>query len=174
MAKVSFSKLGLKVNTDIKHIAWNDQEIEVKQYLPHNDKLKLISDVMNKSADDNLFMNSAKVDLFFSLGVLDYYTNISFTEKQKEDFLKTYDSVVSSGFLDAVLGAIPAEEFNALKNYCIDIIKEDYHQKNSALGIMDTIGKNYKNAEFDAEKIRQTLADGEGMEFLKEVLDKMG
>lgn len=174
MAKVSFSKLNLKVNTEVKSITWNDQVIEVKQYLPHNDKLKLISDVMNKSADDNLFMNSAKVDLFLSLGVLEYYTNISFTDKQREDFLKTYDSVESSGFMDAVYDAIPEEELEALINYCGDIIQEDYRQKNSVMGIMDTVSEKYKNAEFDAEKIRETLAKKEGMEFLKEVLDKMG
>lgn len=174
MAKVSFSKLNLKVNTTVKPIVWNDQEIEVKQYLPHNDKLKLISDVMSKSADDNLFMNPAKVALFFSLGVLEYYTNISFTDKQREDFLKTYDSALSSGFLSAIYEAIPNEEFNALRDYCKDIIQEDYRQKNSVMGIMDTVSEKYKNAEFDAEKIRETLAKKEGMEFLKEVLDKMG
>lgn len=174
MAKVSFSKLNLKMNTAVATITWNDQVVEVKRYLPHNDKLKLISDVMNKSADDNLFMNPAKVALFFSLGVLEYYTNISFTEKQKEDFLKTYDAVLSSGFLTTVFAAIPKEELNALQDFCKEIIKEDYHQKNSVMGIMDSINTKYKNAEFDAEQIRQTLASGEGMEFLKEVLEKMG
>lgn len=174
MAKVAFSKLGLKVNTSVVPVAWNDLTVEVRQYLPHNDKLRLITDVMNKSADNNLFMNPAKVDMFLDLGVLEYYTNLSFTEKQKEDFLKTYDSVVSSGFLGAVREAIPQEELMALVSYCNDIIREDYHQKNSAMGIMEGISRDYKNASFDAEEIRKTLADGEGMEFLKEVLEKMG
>jgi hypothetical protein len=30
MAKVSFTKLGLKLNQEIKTIIWNDQVIEVK------------------------------------------------------------------------------------------------------------------------------------------------
>ena len=34
MAKLSFSKLGLTKNTNIKSIEYNGQNIEVKQYLP--------------------------------------------------------------------------------------------------------------------------------------------
>lgn len=174
MAKVAFSKLGLKVDTSTVPVEWNDLTIEVRQYLPHNDKLRLITDVMNKSADDNLFMNPAKVDMFLDLGILEYYTNLSFTEKQKEDFLKTYDSVVSTGFMATVRDTIPEEELVLLVDYCNDIIREDYHQRNSAMGIMEGINRKYKNAELDAENIRQTLAGMEGMDFLKEVLDKMG
>ena len=48
MAKVAFTKLGLKLNKDnVKTITFNDQEIEIKQYLPVNDKLALISRVIN-------------------------------------------------------------------------------------------------------------------------------
>ena len=43
MAKLAFSKLSLKVNNDVKTINFNEQTIEVKQYLPVNDKLELIS-----------------------------------------------------------------------------------------------------------------------------------
>ena len=39
MAKVSLTKLGLKVNQDAKSIEFNEQIIEVKQYLPINEKL---------------------------------------------------------------------------------------------------------------------------------------
>ena len=34
MAKVSFTKLGLKTNQEVKTIEWNEQIIEIKQYLP--------------------------------------------------------------------------------------------------------------------------------------------
>ena len=38
MAKVSFTKLGLVKNQEINIVKGNDQEIEIKQYLPNNDK----------------------------------------------------------------------------------------------------------------------------------------
>lgn len=173
MAKVAFSKLGLKVNNKVNSISWNDQTIEVREYLPHNDKLRLITDVMNKSADDNLFMNPAKVDMFLDLCILEYYTNLSFTEKQKEDFLKLYDSVISTGFMEQVRAAIPDEELLALIDYCNDIIREDYHQKNSAMGIMESIGRDYKDTEFNAEELQKKMSNNENFGFLKEVMEKM-
>ena len=45
----------------------------------------MISEVLNAAADENKFYNSGKLQMFFALKVLDYYTNISFTEKQKEN-----------------------------------------------------------------------------------------
>ena len=42
MAKVSFSKLGLSKNNTIKNFEYNGQNIEVKQYLPINDKATLV------------------------------------------------------------------------------------------------------------------------------------
>ena len=45
--KPTFAKLGLKMNNNIKTILINDQEIEVKQYLPINEKLDLIGSVIN-------------------------------------------------------------------------------------------------------------------------------
>ena len=36
MAKVSFTKLGLSKNQEVKIVEYNEQNIEVKQYLPIN------------------------------------------------------------------------------------------------------------------------------------------
>ena len=49
MAKIAFTKLGLKVDKENEIINWNDQEIEIKQYLPVNEKLELISRIINNS-----------------------------------------------------------------------------------------------------------------------------
>ena len=76
MAKVSFTKLGLKMNQEVSTIEFNEQVIEVKQYLPINTKLELISNVINMSADENNFANSVKVSIFTTLEILYAYTNI--------------------------------------------------------------------------------------------------
>ena len=55
MAKVSFSKMALKIDSNIKTINFNDFEIVVKQYLPINEKLELISSVVNSSSEDMKF-----------------------------------------------------------------------------------------------------------------------
>lgn len=174
MAKLSFTKLGLKKNDEIKTVVWNEQTIEVKQYLPINNKLELISNVIMLSADENNFSNPVKLDVFLSLEILDAYTNISFTEKQKEDVCKLYDLFKGSGLLDMIIKVIPEDEYKQLHDslmICVDAI---YTYRHSVLGILETISQDYENLNLDAESIRQALADPENMGLVKDVLTKLG
>ena len=174
MAKLAFSKLGLKVNNQVVNINYNEQIIEVKQYISVNDKLKLISDVINNTIDEHNFCNPVKVKVYLLIGVIENYTNISFTEKQKEDIVKLYDLIQSNGLFDKILEAIPAEEFNDLLNSTWDSIDAIYTYNNSAMGVLDNIGKDYKNIEFGAEAIQAKLANRENVESYKDVLAKLG
>ena len=174
MAKVSFSKLGLKINTDVKTIIFNDQNIEVKQYLPVNEKLELISNVINYSADENNFANPVKVSVFTTLEIMYNYTNINFTDKVKEDPVKLYDMLISSGLVKEVINTIPEEEYNEVLCGISDSIEAVYSYRHSALGIMDSISTDYKNLDLDATKIQEKLADPNNMTFLKEVMTKLG
>ena len=174
MAKISFSKLGLKTNNEIVNIHFNDQIIEVKQYISVNDKLKLISEVINNTIDEHNFCNPVKVKVYLALGILDYYTNINFTEKQKEDPVKLYDCFQSSKLLHQICDVIPEEEFNDLTEGTWDSINAIYTYNNSAMGIMDNLGKDYSNLNFDASAIQEKLGNAENIGFLKEVLAKLG
>lgn len=174
MAKLSFTKLGLKINQDIKTIDFNGQNIEVKQYLPVNDKLGLIADVINASADDNNFANPIKIDIFTALYIIDAYTNINFTEKQREDPCKIYDTLQSSGLLSLIIQAIPEEEYGALIHGIHRTVKSIYEYKNSVLGILENISADYSALDLDATNIQQKLADPQNMELLRNVLSKLG
>lgn len=173
MAKVSFSKLGLKVNQDIKTIIFNNQNIEVKQYLPINEKLELISNVINASHDDNNFANPVKVSVFTTLEIMYAYTNINFTDKQKEDPTKLYDMLVSSGLVAAVVNAIPEAEYHEILCGVSDSIDAIYTYRNSVMGILEQVSQDYSNLDLDVTKIQEKLADPENMEFLKEVTTKL-
>ena len=174
MAKVSLTKLGLKVNQDVKNIEFNEQIIEVKQYLPINEKLELISSVINSAADENNFSNPIKENLFLTLEILYHYTNINFTDKQKEDPVKLYDLVVSSGLVNKVTDLIPEEELDEVINGVAQSVKAIYTYRNSVLGILESISKDYSNLDLDATEIQQKLADPDSMALLKQVLTKLG
>jgi hypothetical protein len=83
MAKVPFTKLGLNKNKEsVKTFVWNEQTIEVKQYLPVNDKLSLIANVITFAHDgNNNFSNPIQLKVYTELEILYFYTNINFTEK---------------------------------------------------------------------------------------------
>ena len=174
MAKVSLTKLGLKVNQDVKNIEFNEQNIEVKQYLPINEKLELISSVINSAADENNFSNPVKENVFLTLEILYHYTNINFTDKQKEDPVKLYDLVVSSGLVNKVTDLIPEEELDEVINGVAQSVKAIYTYRNSALGILESISQDYSNLNLDASEIQKKLADPDNMALLKQVLTKLG
>ena len=98
MAKVSLTKLGLKVNQNVKNIEFNEQIIEVKQYLPIDDKLNLIARVIENSYDiKNNFSNPVKINVFGELEIIMAYTNLSFTDKQY--LLYSYLIIIDFNFL---------------------------------------------------------------------------
>ena len=174
MAKVSLTKLGLKVNQDVKNIEFNEQIIEVKQYLPINEKLELISSVINSAADENNFSNPVKENVFLTLEILYHYTNINFTDKQKEDPVKLYDLVVSSGLVNKVTDLIPEEELDEVINGVAQSVKAIYAYRNSVLGILESISQDYSALNLDATEIQQKLADPDNMALLKQILTKLG
>lgn len=174
MAKVSFTKLGLKTNQEIRCIECNEQIIEVKQYLPINDKLELISNVINASHDDNNFANPVKVSVFTALEIAYSYTNINFTDKQKEDPTKLYDMLTSSGLMSLIFDTIPENELGAVFSGVKDSVEAIYTYRNSVLGILESISADYSQLNFDAEEIQKKLGDPNNMTFLKEVLTKLG
>ena len=174
MAKVSFTKLGLKKNEEVGILHINEQDIEVKQYLPINEKLELISSVINSAADENNFSNPVKENVFLTLEILYHYTNINFTDKQKEDPVKLYDLVVSSGLVNKVTDLIPEEELDEVINGLAQSVKAIYTYRNSVLGILESISQDYSALNLDATEIQQKLADPDNMALLKQVLTKLG
>ena len=174
MAKPTFTKLKLSSTITPKVLTWGDQEIEVKQYLSIQDKLTFIGDVLNAAADENRFYSQGKVDMFFALKVIEMYTNLSITDKQKENPAKLYDDIKASGFYEEVVGKIPTKEINYLYDLVCKTEEQVYAYNNSAYGIMDAMNNDYNNLNFDIEKLTKEIGNKENAQFLDQVLTKLG
>lgn len=174
MAKISMTKLNLVKNTNIKNIEFNKQQVEIKQYLPIEAKLNLISDIINLSVDNNNFYNPCRIEIYQVTRIIMAYTNINFTDKQKEDIYKLYDLLVGSGLAELIIDNIPEDELDFIKNGVIETIKSIYAYHNSILGILENISKDYNNLELDASKIQQQLADKNNLALLRDVLNQLG
>ena len=174
MSRVPFTKLGLKKVEDTKTISICDQDVEVKQYLPINDKINIITNVIENSADDNNFANPVKVEVFANLEIMYAYTNISFTDKQKGDPTKLYDLLEENGIIAEVIAAIPENEYALLLGWIDETIEAFYTYRNSVMGIMEQISADYSNLSLDATAIQQKLADPQNLELLKSVMTKLG
>lgn len=174
MAKLAFSKLGLKPNNDIVNIHFNEQIIEVKQYLPVEEKLDLISFVLEASHDQNNFSNPVKVQVYTALKMIEKYTNITFTEKQKENPTKLYDTLSGNGLIEKIVAAIPQEEYDVLIKAIYDTIDAVYKFQNSVLGILETIKTDYSGLSLEADEIQKALGDPENLTLLKDIMTKLG
>lgn len=138
MAKVSYSNLKLKLNTDVKTFNFNGTEIEVLQYLPVEDKYDLLMITLQNSLEDGIY-NPIKMDLFFHLYLVFLYTNISFTDKQKEDPFKLYNVIKSNGLLDLVLTNISEEEYSTLFKFLEEISKVKTKYNRSVIGLIQSL-----------------------------------
>lgn len=175
MAKVPFSKLSLKKDVSKIEICISNVKVEVKQYLPIDEKLALISRVVNQAHDPQYnYANPVKIEVISAIEVVMAYTNLSFTDKQKEDYGKLYDALDNDNVLNTIFSAIPEREYGFVMDGITETIDAVYKYQNSALGILDTIGQDYSNLELDAQKLQEKMNNPENLALLKDVLTKLG
>ena len=177
MAKISYTKLGINREelNKVQTVEYNGQTIEVKQYLPVIEKSELITRVLNNSVDENNgYYNLLKMDMYLALEIVYAYSNISFTEKQKEDPMKLYDILNASKVLNLIIGLVPEGEFYYLNKTVHEMANNIVAYRNSAMGIMERITTDYSNLDLDASAIQKELADPNNMTLLKDILTKLG
>ena len=169
---ISYANMKLKPVTSTHKFEWNGNEIEVLDYLPIEDKYDLIMITLQKAYEDGYY-NPIKIDEFFHLHLIYMYTNINFTDKQKENFLELYDMIFSSG-LWAEIKNILGNELNIITTTTDEVVHEVYSYKNSALGILQAIVEDYEELDLDADKLKEKIADKDNLKTLKNVMDKLG
>lgn len=179
MAKVPFSKLQASVNGAVTKMSYANKAgeqivYEVKTYLPIKEKLEVVSNIINSSLDENGFYNPMRIKLFTTLEVVFAYTNLSFTDKQKEDPFKLYDILMSTGIFSDVVSAIAPPDWEDIQNSIWQTIESVYAYKNSVMGILDNVVADYSNLDLDATEIQKKLGDPQNLELLRSVLAKLG
>ena len=149
--KVSYANMKLKLNTDVNTFDFGGQKIEVLKYLPAQDKYDLLMVTLQESLENGVY-NEFKLNLYFELNLVYMYTNISFTEKQREDELKLYDNLKSNGFFDLFYQTIDEQEYNELLTQLNTLKEDNIFYKTSMAAIVNGLIQNLpKNAEVAAK-----------------------
>ena len=151
MAKVSYANLKLKVNKEVKTFKFMEQEIEVLQYLPVEDKYSLIMMVLQMS-DENGIYNPLKVDIYFHLYLVYMYTNLSFTDKQRENEIKIYDTLKGNDFFTDFFAVMNEDEYTELFNYIEELIQINVETRHSAVSLLKSFVEDLpKNAQLASD-----------------------
>ena len=175
MAKLGFTKLGLKPNNEIKLVEFNGQDIEIKQYLPIEEKLDLITNVINLSTDEkNTFTNPIKIKVYMALEIIEKYTNIGFTEKQKENPTKLYDLMNGSGLVKIIIDALPSMEYDEILNGIKESVEAFDNYRNSIMNILDSMSKDYNAIDLDLSTIQEKITDPEALATIKQLANLSG
>ena len=174
MAKVAFSKLKCKINDTEVPVQIGEEIVMVKQYLPIQEKLRLIGRVIELSHEQNYnFNNPVICQMICEMEIVFNYTNLSFTDKQKEDLPKLYDTLYSSGVLKQILQTIPDEEYYSVVNGVHNTIEALYKYQNSILGLLDTMSQDYEDLELDVSKIQEQLKGITNLSMVKGLLSNL-
>lgn len=139
--KVSYANMKLKTNTSVNTFDFCEQKIEVLKYLPAQDKYDLLMVTLQKSLEGNVY-NAFKLNLYFELNLVYMYTNISFTDKQREDEFKLYDTLKSNGFFELFYSAMEASEYEDLFKQMTDMVEAFEKDRGTAAGIITNFIEN--------------------------------
>jgi hypothetical protein len=138
------------------------------------EKAEMISSIISLSMDTNGFYNPLRVKVFLTLETVYNYTNLSFTEKMKENGMKLYDTFISSGLFDEIVKNIPADEWKDLQDSVWHTISNIYDYKNSVMGVLEAATTEYSDLELDVNKLKEGLTDPESLKLLKDIVVKLG
>lgn len=165
MAKVSFTNLKIKNIEKYKTCNFNENEIDILQYLSIEDKYNMVNIVLQESYENGVF-HPVKIEALFYTYLVIMYTNIHFTDKQKENIYKLYDNIKAIGLLDFVIKNIEEQEFNDLLSLFEQTLEEKNKYQLSLAGMLNSISsilatkvENFQNqlTNIDFEKISNVI-----------------
>ena len=176
MSEITFDKLKNKdLPLKIKAFQLNGETVEVKEYLPVNDKLNLITAVLQQVAqNDYPFANPVQMDVYTVLEIIYAYSNIKFTEEEKADPAALYDELEKYDIANRVIAAIPEAEYNFIMDGVEETVAAYYNYRNSVKGIIEDVTTDYKNLDLNATEIQEKLKDPDNLALLKGVMEKLG
>ena len=160
MAKISLNKLGLKINSDEIVIEINGENIFIKQYVSIENKTAVIEKIVNACISNSTnFYNPIEVEVRKAIAIIEMYTNIGLTEKQKEEITKTYDLFISTKAYNKIIDSIPKTELDVVDSLLYTSLENVYGYNNSIAGILAAMHEEYQDLSFDAERIKNDLAE---------------
>ena len=166
MSIINYADLKIENVEHAVPMQWGDHTITVAQRLSIQDKCDLIESTLRQSEENGVY-SLIKLDAYFHLNLIFLYTNVAFTEEERADEAALFDALESSGFMDAFMKVINAEEYNYLYDTLLKMAKIRSKHNNTISGLANKLlvempeamelAKNVMES-FDKEKFAEVMA----------------
>lgn len=168
---LNLDKISYQDKIKNKEITYDEQTFNVRSWIPMEDKLALIGNIINASIDDNTFYNPARLHIFYVMNMVKEYTDIDFKEM---NIMYAYDLLDVSGLWDIIEKYIDENEINFIKQNIKETITNIYAYKNSVLGMIDAMNQKSEDLKVDGEALQKVIGDPENLTLVKQILDNLG
>ena len=174
--KMTFTKLGLKAKKITTNCPLTDDiTLEIRNYLPVDEKAEFIQFIVNHALDDMTgCFSPVRIEVYFSIAVCNWYANITFTEKQMTEVSKTYDLLEENGVIDQIISTIPEDEIEFMKELVNDTVSDIARYNSSAAGIIQAMTANAGGLDSQITEILDKIKNGENLETLAVIKDVVG
>jgi len=165
MAEIKYSDLKLEKTIGIKIFKWNGKDVEIKSYLPIEDEYDIVMITLQKAFEEGIY-NPIKLDMYFHLNLIYMFTNLVFTDKEREDESKLYDEMKSSGFMNKFLENIDPIKYKEMQEIIDEIADARVQYNSTAASVLrnfiDDLPRNAEAAQkivenFDPEKYQAVI-----------------
>lgn len=131
-----------------------DCRIGVLQYLPIEQKNDIIQIALQNSEENGMY-NLLKLDMYFHLYICYLYTDIEFTDKEKDNPANTYDTLMSYGVIEQVIAAMDPDEYGMLYSTMMETLETRMKYKSTVASVINSFIEQLPvNAENAADIIK--------------------
>lgn len=174
MAKISLTKITPIKDRGVKSFNIDNTSVEVNQYLSMEDKSKLLLSILNYVLDTNGLSSPLREEIYTTLFIIKFYTNINLTDTMINNGAKTYDLLSINGIIDQVYNTIPEEELNFVLDMIHESISDSMTYRMSMAGMIDNASTTQGSEIKDINELTEQLQKITDSEVLKDVLNKLG
>ena len=134
---MKYSDINLKLNTNIKTFSINpEQEVQVLQYLPIEAKNDIIY-IALQNAEENGIYNLLKLRMFFDLYITYLYTDLEFTDEEKDNPAELYDVLNSNGIISAIFNHMNSNEVKYLNEILEETLRMRLEYKSTIASVIN-------------------------------------
>ena len=134
MAILNYKDLNLTKTNTVKTFQWGDKTVEVLKYLPIESEYDIVMITLQRAYEDGIY-NPIKLDMYYHLNLVYSFTNLIFSDEDRENETELYDALNSSGFMDLFLSNIDENIYAEMQSYieAISNLKMSYGSSAAAV-----------------------------------------